>query len=70
MVGGFATATPGSCAIECPACPRNLPPLSDTPLSNERPTDDSMGAGEDPDERSDDGSDHDEDDSSVPIEPT
>ena len=27
LPGGISSAADGSCAVECPACPHNLPPL-------------------------------------------
>ncbi len=67
LVGGFASAASGSCSIECPACPRILPPLDGDDLSNERPPNDFAGQPPPPNGGSNsDGEDSDPDESSVP----
>ena len=35
LPGGISSAKDGSCAIECPACPHNIPPLSSSVSDSE-----------------------------------
>lgn len=62
MSGGMGSAPPGSCAIECPACPRKLPPLADNDLPN-NPPGDSGGENEDDEHLRDNSDDEDSNES-------